>query len=264
MLSAAEIEGLKNDLREFYNKFPRYTTLGSFYQVTKLSHIKLYNSYILPYLEPHMRVLDVGIGAGLLTLEMARVTKEVVGIDIASKVIDFAKNLKDIETRRFKLIEDYKRKNLRTDNINKNVQFYVADAENLPFKDNYFDVIVAQDIIEHLPAPIKAINEMLRCLIPTGKCILILHTPNIDINLNIESWKKDISLMKNRDAVSKMNYNVLNSWLKRKKIKIFKNKVIYNENWANILTGMFPFLNGAKFLERYEETIILILEKNLH
>jgi ubiquinone/menaquinone biosynthesis C-methylase UbiE len=260
MLSAAEIEGLKKDLRDFYNRFPRYTTLGSFYQITKLSQCNFYIDYVLEYLEPDMKVLDIGTGAGILTLEMARIAKEVTGIDIASRVVEFASALKQIELKRYKLIEDYKRAKLNTDKLNK-VEFHVADAENLPFKDNAFDLIVAQDLLEHLPAPIKAINNMMRCLNDNGKLILIMHTPNIDINLNIESWKKDISSMKNKDAVSKMNYNMLKSWIKRKNIKVYKHKVIYDKPEINYLTGIFKWLNGAQFLERNEETIIFVLTK---
>ena len=260
MLSAGEIEGLKNDLRDFYNNFPRYTTVGLYYQITKLSSDHKYNNYVLKYLQPDMKVLDIGMGSGIITMEMARIAKEVIGIDIASSVVDFASSIKKIELRRYKLIEDYKQKNLNTDKIS-NVSYQVDDAENLSFKDDTFDLIVAQDIIEHLPAPVKAIIQMLRCLKKGGKLILILHAPNINTNLNIESWQKDISNMKNKDAVSKMNYGVLLSWFKRNKIKVKEYNIIYDNDKINKLTGFLPFFKGAQFLQHNEETIIFVLEK---
>jgi ubiquinone/menaquinone biosynthesis C-methylase UbiE len=214
----------------------------------------------MKYLEPEMSVLDLGMGSGILTMEMGRIAKEVIGVDIASRVVDFAAALKNIETRRYKLIEDFKRKNLNTEKI-ANVSFQVDDAENLSFRDNKFDMIVAQDLIEHLPAPIRAINHMLRCLKVGGKLILVLHTPVIDTNLNIESWRKDISKMKNKDAVSKMNYNVLLTWFKRNNIKILEYDITYTSKWVNLLTKTIKFYKGAKFLEYYEDTIVFVIEK---
>ena len=260
MFTAGEIAGLKNDLRDFYNDFLKYTTVNSFYQVTKLTSDTKYVDYIMKYLEPESKILDIGMGSGILTLEMARISNDVTGIDISSSIVDFAASLKAIEIRRYKLIEDYKKQSYNTDKM-ANINYQVCDAEALSFKNNTFDLIVAQDILEHLPAPIKALTEMFRCLKDDGKIVLILHTPVLDTNLNIESWKKNIALMKNKDAVSKMNYSVLLTWFKRKKIKIKKLKIIYNNPLINSITNTIKQLQGALFLERFEDTIILVLEK---
>lgn len=260
MFTAGEIAGLKNDLRDFYNGFLKYTTINSFYQVTKLTSDTKYVNYVMEYIEPDTKVLDVGMGSGILSLEMTRISNDVTAIDIASSVVDFAASLKAIEIRRYKLIEDYRKQNYNTDNM-ANINYQVCDAEALSFKNKTFDLIVAQDIIEHLPAPIKALNEMFRCLKDDGKIVLILHTPVLDTNLNIESWKKNISKMKNKDAVSKMNYSVLLTWFKRKKIKVKKLEIIYDHPFINALTSVIKQLQGALFLERFEETIILVLEK---
>lgn len=260
MLTAGEIAGLKNDLREFYNNFLKYTAIGSYYQVTRLARDNKYHNYIMKYLDEDMKVLDIGIGSGIMTMEMARIAKEVIGVDISSSVVDFAAALKNIEMRRYKLIEDYKRKNFNTANI-ANVSYQVDDVENLSFRSKTFDLIIAQDLIEHLPAPIKAINQMLRCLKDNGILVLVLHTPNIDTNLNIESWRRDISKMKNKDAVSKMNYNVLLSWFKRNKIKILDYNILYTKKWLNLVTALIKPYRGAQFLENLEETVIFVLEK---
>lgn len=51
-----------------------------------------------------------------------------------------------------------------------------ADLEELPFPDNSFDVIVLQDVIEHVAAPSEVLNELARVLTPGG--LLYLSTPN--------------------------------------------------------------------------------------
>ena len=54
----------------------------------------------------------------------------------------------------------------------------IADALNLPFKSNTFDLVYFTDIIEHLPknTEIHALMEIYRVLKPGG--VLILTTPN--------------------------------------------------------------------------------------
>jgi SAM-dependent methyltransferase len=48
----------------------------------------------------------------------------------------------------------------------------LADAQNLPFEDNYFDCILFSEVIEHVPDPEKAVQEISRCLKNGGQLIL--------------------------------------------------------------------------------------------
>jgi 2-polyprenyl-3-methyl-5-hydroxy-6-metoxy-1,4-benzoquinol methylase len=52
-----------------------------------------------------------------------------------------------------------------------------ASAQDLPFADGAFDVIIIKHIVEHLPDPAKALREIGRVTAPGG--ILILATPNL-------------------------------------------------------------------------------------
>jgi ubiquinone/menaquinone biosynthesis C-methylase UbiE len=53
--------------------------------------------------------------------------------------------------------------------------FIAADVENLPFKDNSVDFVIAFDVIEHLTHPEKGFSEINRVLKPGGQ--LLLHIP---------------------------------------------------------------------------------------
>jgi len=53
----------------------------------------------------------------------------------------------------------------------------VASAEDLPFTDGIFGVVVIKHVVEHLPHPEKAIGELVRVMAPGG--YLILATPNL-------------------------------------------------------------------------------------
>jgi ubiquinone/menaquinone biosynthesis C-methylase UbiE len=68
--------------------------------------------------------------------------------------------------------------------INK-TSLQTASAQELPFQDGAFNVVIIKHIVEHLPDPQKAINEIGRV---TGKGgILLLATPNLDSLL--KPWK---------------------------------------------------------------------------
>lgn len=62
-----------------------------------------------------------------------------------------------------------------------------ASAQELPFKDEAFNVVIIKHIVEHLPEPEKAIREIGRVTEPGGT--LILATPNLDSLL--KPWKGD-------------------------------------------------------------------------
>lgn len=62
-----------------------------------------------------------------------------------------------------------------------------ASAQELPYKDGAFNVVIIKHIVEHLPDPQKAIQEIGRVTEPGG--ILILATPNLDSLL--KPWKGD-------------------------------------------------------------------------
>ena len=62
-----------------------------------------------------------------------------------------------------------------------------ASAQELPFADASFNVVIIKHIVEHLPQPEKAIAEIGRITEPGG--ILILATPNLSSLL--KPWKGD-------------------------------------------------------------------------
>lgn len=62
-----------------------------------------------------------------------------------------------------------------------------ASAQELPFRNDSFNVVIIKHIVEHLPDPQKAINEIGRVTERGGT--LILATPNLDSLL--KPWKGD-------------------------------------------------------------------------
>jgi SAM-dependent methyltransferase len=101
-----------------------------------------------------LRVLDVGASGGIIVGELGRVFGEVVGIDIDEEGIRAG--------RRFL--------------TGPNQDLTVADAMNMPFDDESFDVIVLNHVYEHLPDARRGFDEVWRLLRPGG--VAYVGAPN--------------------------------------------------------------------------------------
>jgi ubiquinone/menaquinone biosynthesis C-methylase UbiE len=107
--------------------------------------------------DPHAtdQVLDVACGSGTAALVAARRYCEVTGIDYVPELIERAKRLSVA--------------------AGLEVDFLVADAQDLPFDDNSFDMVVSVYGVQFAPDQGKAANEMLRVCRSGGK--IALATP---------------------------------------------------------------------------------------
>lgn len=94
------------------------------------------------------RILDIGCGNGEYTSLFCKNWNKVIGLDI--------KNYIKPEYRKFEFIK--------------------GNAEELPFPNESFDLVVSFDVIEHIENDRKAIQEMYRVLRKRGK--IFLETPN--------------------------------------------------------------------------------------
>lgn len=102
-------------------------------------------------------VLDAacGVGYGSAMLAIQGKAIRVAGIDLSSEAI--------LEARK------------RYGHLG-NVQFQIGTVEDLPFKDNIFDIYTSFETIEHVPDPNSLLREAVRVLKPDG--VLLISTPN--------------------------------------------------------------------------------------
>ena len=71
----------------------------------------------------------------------------------------------------------------------RNAQVLKADITNIPFEDNYFDVIICNHILEHIPDDALAISELYRVLKKGGWSIL-----QVPIDYSREKTYEDFSI----------------------------------------------------------------------
>lgn len=66
---------------------------------------------------------------------------------------------------------------------NKKVEILNIETDTFPYKNNFFDLVLCSEVVEHLPhSPIPAIKEMYRVTKPGGH--ILITTPNINRSIN--------------------------------------------------------------------------------
>ncbi|MCO6041406.1 class I SAM-dependent methyltransferase [Thermococcus alcaliphilus] len=101
------------------------------------------------------RTLEIGIGTGK-TLHYYPQGVELYAVDGSEKMLEMAKR--------------------RAEELGIEVKLIVAEAERLPFPDNYFDTVVSSFVFCTVPNPDKAMDEIKRVLKPGGRVIFLEHT----------------------------------------------------------------------------------------
>ncbi len=106
--------------------------------------------------------LDAGCGFGRHSQEFMN-----RGADTMSMDMDMESLLKT----RF-LLADMKKENSKKNSF----MAHSGDALNMPFKDDTFDQIICSEVMEHVPDPVKACQELTRILKPGGRIAITVPT----------------------------------------------------------------------------------------
>jgi len=101
------------------------------------------------------RVLEIGVGLGADHQKFAAAGAVLCGIDLTYRAVEHSKC-------RFRLF-----------GLESNLQ--QGDAENLPFKEGYFDLVYSWGVLHHTPDMIEAIKEIHRVLKPGGELKLMIY-----------------------------------------------------------------------------------------
>lgn len=109
----------------------------------------LFREYILNQLRPDMDVLDLGAGAGIVAeMNFRGLARRVCGVDPEPRVADNP------------YLDEAK----------------IGTGEAIPWQDGSFDMVFADNVLEHLSDPVGVFEEVCRVLRPGG--VFLFKTPN--------------------------------------------------------------------------------------
>ena len=134
------------------------------------------NPFSLGRLEPGERVLDVGSGVGtdsLVAAQMVGPDGRVTGIDMTPEMLAKARAA-------------------AAEMGAPNVEFVEAEAEQLPFADASFDVVISNGVIDLVPDKDAVFSELFRVLAPGGRIqiadVTIQKPVSEEGRRNIDLW----------------------------------------------------------------------------
>jgi 2-polyprenyl-3-methyl-5-hydroxy-6-metoxy-1,4-benzoquinol methylase len=117
--------------------------------------IEAYLLALRKYIPENSSVLDVGFGLGYGLIISSVNAREVYGVDVDQKALEYCNAYLFEKLPTLKAIQLY-------------------DGYNIPYPDNYFDIIVSVDVLEHVPDYHQLLNEMMR-VVSKG---VFISTPN--------------------------------------------------------------------------------------
>ena len=101
-------------------------------------------------------ILDIATGTGDLAILMAQTNAEkIIGLDISAGMLDVGK------------------KKIASKNLSSTIDMILADSENMPFEDNYFDAITVAFGVRNFENLEKGLSEILRVLKPNGVFVIL-------------------------------------------------------------------------------------------
>lgn len=119
--------------------------------------------------------LDVGAACGRMTFELAKDHRWAVGLDLATALIRGAERVRRTGRARYRtqregdLFDDHDVEVAAPSNTS----FLVGSALDLPFADRLFDTVIALNLIDRVPDPARALDELAR----VTKGALLISSP---------------------------------------------------------------------------------------
>jgi SAM-dependent methyltransferase len=118
-----------------------------------------------------LKVLEIGCGLGTDGAQFAAAGADYTGVDLTEAAVELAR-------KRFELFD-------------LSGTFQTADAENLDFADESFDLVYSHGVLHHTPETGKAIREIHRVLRPGGRAVVMLyHRGSYNYRVNISVLRR--------------------------------------------------------------------------
>jgi ubiquinone/menaquinone biosynthesis C-methylase UbiE len=145
--------------------YPLVTHFTLAFQPSAVARMRFVRRIVESLVSSKAIVADLGCGSGAMLCEVLRVrpTWTGYGLDISEASIDYARRLAEHK------------------GVAARAQFQTGCLMNLPFASSSLDVVIASEVVEHLPHPGRVLEELSRVLAPGGLLLVTVpaesHTP---------------------------------------------------------------------------------------
>lgn len=169
-------------------------------------------AYMLPYIQPGMKGLDVGCGPGSITADFADLVLPqgtIVGVDVSEHQLEHARQL--AKTRQLE-----------------NIHFKLATIMKLPFGDQTFDFTHVSGVLCQIADPLAGLKELKRVTKPGG--FVAVREPIFECYIiypDDEVFKESIKIATHAVNALKSDFNL------GKKLK----SLFYQANVENIVVS---------------------------
>lgn len=145
--------------------YPVVTHFTFALQPSAVARLKFVRETVLAISTEEADIADLGCGSGMILCEVLGLKPRWRGhgLDISAAAVNYARRLaihKKVADR---------------------ASFQTGDISRLPFTTHSLDLVIASEVVEHIPEPERVISEIARVLRPGGKLILTMplgsHTP---------------------------------------------------------------------------------------
>lgn len=120
---------------------------------------KIFFDFLLQSLEgipkEEVRILDYGCGTGVLGIALASLGYQVAGFDLSDAGIEVAKTA------------------AKKAKVDQQTEFVVANAQQLPFQDNSFDLVIGKAVLHHVVKYEGCGEELYRIMKPGAQAIFL-------------------------------------------------------------------------------------------
>lgn len=167
------------------------------------------------------KILDVACGYGELSYKISNKFKcNVYGIDLSQNLIKKATEINQ-------------------EAGNSKCHFSVANAESLPFDDDFFDGVISSSALEHFTNDETALNEIKRVLKPNGNIVMTVDSLSYPITEDLKVIHKE------KYGVEKYySYQSLNEVCERVGLKITKYEYIVKSSIGSVFYNYIIIKKG--------------------
>lgn len=239
LINIIKLTGMERSIKEQYKNDKNLNARKNLhsYNINKIDWDKWCYKQI--DFKKNSRVLEIGCGTGKLWEK----NKEDIDETLDITVSDFSKNMLKIAKQKLKAID-------------RKFNFQEINAENIPYDDNTFDIVIAEHMIYLVPNMEQALSEIKRVLVPGG---VFYVTSNSN-----ESMKELNELVNDFDSNSGLNSNGYSTRFELENGKEILKKY-FNKVDVEILDGKIIVDNPKPIVEYKASTIqgasILVGEK---